>query len=93
MTRDIYLDAASATPLLPAAREALVAALDSFGDPLNIHGPGREARRLIDDARAVVATAIHAQPDELVFTSGEPSRSRSRSGAACARSASWGPGS
>jgi cysteine desulfurase len=70
MNRNIYLDAASATPLLPAAREALVAALDSFGDPLNIHGPGREARRLIDDARAVVATAIHAQPDELVFTSG-----------------------
>jgi cysteine desulfurase len=70
MTRDIYLDAASATPLLPAARDALVAALDSFGDPLNIHAPGREARRLIDDARDVVATAIHAQPDELVFTSG-----------------------
>jgi cysteine desulfurase len=70
MTGDIYLDAASATPLLPEARDALVAALDSFGDPLNIHGPGREARRLIDDARAVVASAIHAQPDELVFTSG-----------------------
>lgn len=70
MTGDIYLDVASATPLLPAAREALVAALDSFGDPLNIHGPGREARRLIDDSRAVVATAIRAQPDELVFTSG-----------------------
>ena len=70
MTRDIYLDAASATPLLPAARDALVAALDSFGDPLNIHGPGREARRIIDDARDVVARAIHAQPDELVFTSG-----------------------
>ena len=70
MTRDIYLDAASATPLLPAARDALVAALDSFGDPLNIHGPGREARRIIDDAREVVARSIHAQPDELVFTSG-----------------------
>jgi cysteine desulfurase len=70
MNTDIYLDAASATPLLPAAREALIAALDSFGDPLNIHAPGRDARRLIDDAREVVATAIHAQPDELVFTSG-----------------------
>ena len=70
MTRDIYLDAASATPLLPAARDALVAALDSFGDPLNIHGPGRAARRIIDDAREVVARSIHAQPDELVFTSG-----------------------
>ncbi len=70
MTRDIYLDAASATPLLPAARDAFVAALDSFGDPLNIHGPGRAARRIIDDAREVVARSIHAQPDELVFTSG-----------------------
>ena len=70
MSRDIYLDAASATPLLPAARDAMVAALDAFGDPLNIHGPGRQARHLIDDARSVVAEAIHAQPDELVFTSG-----------------------
>jgi cysteine desulfurase len=55
---------------LPAARDALIAALDAFGDPLNIHGPGRHARRLIDDARVVVAKAIGAQPDELVFTSG-----------------------
>ncbi len=70
MSRDIYLDAASATPLLPAARDAMVAALDAFGDPLNIHGPGRRARHLIDDARSVVAEAINAQPDELVFTSG-----------------------
>jgi cysteine desulfurase len=66
----IYLDAASATPLLPAAREAIVHSLDSFGDPLNIHAPGREARRILDDARAIVASAIGAQPDELVFTSG-----------------------
>lgn len=70
LTNNIYLDAASATPLLPAAREALIAALDSFGDPLNIHGPGREARHLIDDARVAVAQAIGAQPDEVVFTSG-----------------------
>ncbi len=70
MTTNIYLDAASATPLLPAARDAMVAALDVFGDPLNIHAPGREARRLIDEARAVVAEAIGAQPDEVVFTSG-----------------------
>jgi cysteine desulfurase len=66
----VYLDSASATPLLPEAREAIVASLDSYGDPLNIHGPGREARRLLDDARAVVAASIGAQPDELVFTSG-----------------------
>ena len=70
MTADIYLDHASATPLRLEARDAFLAALDLFGDPLNIHGPGRSARRLIDDARATVADAIGAQSDELVFTSG-----------------------
>jgi cysteine desulfurase len=70
MTADIYLDSASATPLLPEARAAAVEALDSYGDPLNIHRPGRAARSLLDDARATVADAIHAQPDEIVFTSG-----------------------
>ena len=67
---DLYLDAASGTPLLPEARDALIAALDRFGDPLAIHAPGREARGLLADARATVAGAIGAQPDEIVFTSG-----------------------
>jgi cysteine desulfurase len=67
---NLYLDAAAATPLLPAAREAVLAALDAFGDPLSIHAPGRAARALLEDARATVAHAIGAQPDEIVFTSG-----------------------
>jgi cysteine desulfurase len=67
---DVYLDAASGTPLLPAARDALVAALDLFGDPLGIHGPGRASRRALDDARETVAGAVGAQADEVVFTSG-----------------------
>src|ERR1700675_2062756 len=70
MTGDVYLDAASATPLLPEAREALLSALDVYGDPLNIHGPGRQARRLLDESRLTVASAIGAQADEIVFTSG-----------------------
>jgi cysteine desulfurase len=70
MTSDIYLDGATATALLPAARDAFVAALDAFGDPLTIHGPGRRARRLLDDARVAIARSIGAQPDEIVFTSG-----------------------
>jgi cysteine desulfurase len=70
MTGDVYLDSASATPLLPEAREAVVAALDEFGDPLNIHGPGRRARLLLDGSRETIARHIGAQPDEIVFTSG-----------------------
>jgi cysteine desulfurase len=70
MTADVYLDAASATPLLPQAREALIEALERTGDPLHLHGPARAARALLDDARVTVAGAIGASPDELVFTSG-----------------------
>jgi cysteine desulfurase len=70
MVADLYLDTASATPLLTEARDAVIAALDRYGDPLSIHGPGRDARSLLDGSREQVASAIGAQPDEIVFTSG-----------------------
>jgi len=70
MTTPTYLDHASATPLSEPAREALVSALDAFGDPMRLHGNGLAARRLLDDARAQIAEALTAQPDEIVFTSG-----------------------
>jgi cysteine desulfurase len=70
MVPGLYLDQASATPLLPEARDAMIAALEVHGDPLQIHGPARAARALLEDAREQVGAAIGAQPDEIVFTSG-----------------------
>lgn len=70
MTIETYLDHGSATPLDPRARDAFVAALDRFGDPLRLHRNGLDARRLLDEARARIAAALGAQPDEIVFTSG-----------------------
>lgn len=67
---DVYLDAAAGTPLAAPARAAVLAALDRFGDPLAIHAPGRAARELLEASRGVVAAAIGAQADEIVFTSG-----------------------
>jgi cysteine desulfurase len=67
---DLNLDAGGGTPIVPAAREAMLAAFDAFGDPLQITVPGRAARSLLEDARRGVAEAIGAQPDEIVFTSG-----------------------
>src|SRR5512132_1091600 len=67
---DLYVDAGASTPLLPEARDAMVAALEAFADPLMIHAPGRAARGLLEGSRAAVAEAIGAQPDEIVFTSG-----------------------
>lgn len=70
MSTSVYLDHASAVPLSEPARRALVAALDAFGDPLHHHAEGRAARRLLEEARAQIAEALGAQPDEIVFTSG-----------------------
>jgi cysteine desulfurase len=69
-TTETYLDHASATPLEPRARDAFVAALETFGDPLRLHREGLAAKRLLDGAREQVAAALGAQPDEIVFTSG-----------------------
>ena len=50
----MYLD--TRAPLHPAAREAIVAALDDgWADPRRLHSEGRRAARLADDARQVLA--------------------------------------
>jgi cysteine desulfurase len=65
----VYLDAASSDPLHPAAREVLRAALDQgYADPRRLHGPGRSARILLDNAREAVAASLDVRPDEVSFT-------------------------
>lgn len=66
----VYLDAASSEPLHPAAREAFLAALDQgYADPRRLHHPARNARLLLDNARAVVAESLGVRADEVTFTS------------------------
>ena len=64
-----YLDAASSESLHPAARTTLLAALDAgYADPRRLHHPARNARLLLDNARAVVAQCLEVRPDEVTFT-------------------------
>ncbi|MEI7033862.1 cysteine desulfurase/sulfurtransferase TusA family protein [Streptomyces pratensis] len=64
-----YFDAASAAPLHPVARQALLAALDEgWADPARLYREGRRARLLLDAARESAAEAVGCRPDELVFT-------------------------
>ncbi|WP_148575045.1 cysteine desulfurase family protein [Nocardioides caldifontis] len=68
-----YLDSGSSEPLDPRAREALVAAYDAgsgagYADPLRLHSPARQARLLLDNARAAVAEALGVREDEVTFT-------------------------
>ncbi|MFE9488821.1 MULTISPECIES: cysteine desulfurase/sulfurtransferase TusA family protein [unclassified Streptomyces] len=64
-----YFDTASAAPLHPVARQALLAALDEgWADPARLYREGRRARLLLDAAREAAAEAVGCRPDELTFT-------------------------
>jgi len=64
-----YLDTASSEPLHPAAREAMLAALDQgYADPRRLHTPARNARLVLDNAREAVAEALGVRRDEVSFT-------------------------
>ncbi|RYC05335.1 aminotransferase class V-fold PLP-dependent enzyme [Nocardioides zhouii] len=63
------LDSASASPLHPAAREVLLAALErGYADPRRLHRAGRDARLLLDNAREATADALGVRADEVTFT-------------------------
>ncbi len=65
------LDAATAAPLHPAARQALEVALDrAWADPTQVHHEGRVARLHLDAARESVAASLGISPAEIFFTSG-----------------------
>jgi cysteine desulfurase len=90
-----YFDAASAEPLHPSGREALLAALnDGWADPARLYREGRRAQLLLDQARETVAAELGCRPDELSFTtSGTQAVHLAVLGAVQARqSAARGPG-
>lgn len=66
----VYLDYNATAPLRPEARAAMVAAMDVVGNPSSVHAEGRQARALVEKARAQVAAALGADGAEIVFTSG-----------------------
>ncbi|UJW35692.1 cysteine desulfurase [Saccharothrix sp. AJ9571] len=65
-----YLDHAATTPMLPSAIQAMTEALSTVGNASSLHSSGRRARRLVEEAREVVAGALGARPSEVIFTGG-----------------------
>ncbi|MDX6743210.1 cysteine desulfurase family protein [Actinocorallia sp. A-T 12471] len=64
-----FFDAASTEPLHPAARDALLEALETgWADPARLYGSGRRARMLLDQSRARIAATLSARHDEVSFT-------------------------
>jgi cysteine desulfurase len=67
----VYLDHAATTPLRREALDAMLPLLTgNFGNPSSVHGAGRLARAALDEARERVASALNADPREIVFTAG-----------------------
>jgi cysteine desulfurase len=66
----VYLDWNATAPLRPEARQAMAAAWDHSGNPSSVHAEGRQARGLVEQARATIAGAVGALPRNIVFTSG-----------------------
>ena len=66
----VYLDWNATAPLRPEARQAMAAAWNLVGNPSSVHAEGRHARRLVEEARSVIASAVGAPARNVVFTSG-----------------------
>lgn len=70
MSDRVYLDWNATTPLRTEAREALFAAYDLIGNPSSVHAEGRQARGLVERARAEIAVAVGCAARNVIFTSG-----------------------
>ena len=70
MHERLYFDWNASAPLRPEARSAMLAALDATGNPSSVHGEGRAAHRLMEEAREQVAMLVGAEARNVAFTSG-----------------------
>ena len=70
--RLVYLDHAATTAVRPEVLEAMLPFLgkDSFGNPSSAHRFGRAARAALEETKRTIATALGAEPNQVIFTSG-----------------------
>lgn len=67
----IYMDHGATSPMLPEALDIMTDILrNAYGNPSSIHGTGRQARKIVEEARRQAAKALNALPEEIFFTSG-----------------------
>ncbi|MBM3988039.1 MAG: aminotransferase class V-fold PLP-dependent enzyme [Planctomycetes bacterium] len=71
MSEPLYFDSNATARLRPEVRASYLEALERVrGNPASLHGPGRNARHMLDEARGRLAAALGVHEDELLFTSG-----------------------
>lgn len=68
--RRIYMDYNATAPMRPEVIEAVTHAMTVTGNASSIHGHGRTARKLIEDAREDVAALVNVRAAQVIFNSG-----------------------
>lgn len=63
----IYLDYNATSPLMPSVAAVMAEVASSPSNPSSIHALGRKARQQIEAARDVIANAISAFANEIIF--------------------------
>ncbi len=70
MARFVYADNAATTPVSREVINAMQPCFESaWGNPSSLHSKGREAKELLDNARAKIAGIFSCEPGEIYFTS------------------------
>lgn len=66
----IYLDNSATTPLHPKVKEAIIDAMDLYGNPSSMHTTGRQVRAILEKSRKDIADFLNCEPGEIIFTAG-----------------------
>ena len=65
-----YFDNAATTELCEPVRQAMIHAMDCFGNPSSLYDLGIQGQQLVESARRKIAVQLKAKPNEIIFTSG-----------------------
>lgn len=69
--KHVYLDNAATTPMAPEVIAKITTTMQNvFGNASTPNYYGRQAHNILEKSRSIIAQSIHAQPDEIIFTSG-----------------------
>ncbi len=68
--KQIYLDYGAAAPVDPRVAKAMAKKLpEIFANSMSFHHFGQAARKTLEDSRQIIAAALAAKPQEIIFTS------------------------
>lgn len=69
--KQVYLDNAATTPILPEVINVITDAMNTvYGNPSSVHQIGRKAKSLVETARKNIAKHFNVTASEIFFTAG-----------------------